>query len=239
MDKSWEVMFKDIFKENILDTPYNINKFINTLYVENSNIFPVKDDVLSAFKYFKLSDTKVVILGQDCYINSIDVNGKEIPQANGLAFSVSKEHKIPPSLKNIYKEMNESIDDFKIPDNGDLTYLAKQGVLLLNCALTVKKGYSNSHAKIWKPITDEIIKYISNNTNNIVFILWGNFAKSKKELIDLNKHFIIEGKHPSPLSARYNKKGTSDSFFGHDYFNSCNKYLSNNNKEPIVWGKID
>lgn len=235
MDKSWKNMFNYIFKSNILDTPYTINRFINSFYTENNICYPNKKDVLNAFKYFPINNTKVVIIGQDCYINSIDINGKTIPQANGLAFSVSKEHKIPPSLKNIFKEMYETIDDFKIPNNGDLTYLAKQGVLLLNCALTVKKGESNSHAKLWKPITDKIIKYISDNTDNVVFILWGNFAISKNSLIDNNKHHIIEGKHPSPLSSRYNKKGTELSFFGHDYFNKCNKYLIENKKIEINW----
>lgn len=230
MDKSWSNMFNHICKEDI-------NTFIDSIYEDNINCYPNKEDVLNAFKYFKLKDTKVVILGQDCYINSINIDGKEIPQANGLAFSVNKEHKIPPSLKNIFKEMNETLDMFEIPKNGDLTYLAKQGVLLLNCALTVIKGSSNSHAKMWKPITDEIIKYISNNTNNIVFILWGNFARSKKDLIDVNNHYIIEGKHPSPLSARYNKKGTDLSFFGHNYFNNCNNYLYSKNKGKILWNK--
>ena len=121
--------------------------FIKTFYNSDIKCFPDEKDVLNAFKYFKLQDTNVVILGQDCYINSIKKDGIEIPQANGLAFSVNKEHKIPPSLKNIYKEMAESINDFTIPNDGDLTYLAKQGVLLLNCALTVKKGSSNSYAK--------------------------------------------------------------------------------------------
>ena len=202
----------------------NIGEFIKTFTIQILNVFQMKKDVLNAFKYFKLQDTNVVILGQDCYINSIKKDGIEIPQANGLAFSVNKEHKIPPSLKNIYKEMAESINDFTIPNDGDLTYLAKQGVLL-NCALTVKKGSSNSYAKIWKSVTDKIIKYISDNNDNIVFILWGNFAKSKVELINTDKHCIIEGRHPSPLSARYNKKGTEESFFGHNYFNRCNDYL--------------
>lgn len=237
MDNSWKIMFNDIFKNNILDTPYNINRFINSFYIENNICYPNKEDVLKAFKYFPLEDTNIVIIGQDCYINSINIDGLEIPQANGLAFSVNKEHKIPPSLKNIFKEMNETIKDFKYPENGDLTYLAKQGVLLLNCALTVKKGKSNSHAKIWKPVTDKIIKYISDNTCNIVFILWGNFAISKKKFIDSNKHHIIEGVHPSPLSSRYNLKGTNKSFFGHDYFNRSNKYLSEKKKNEINWYK--
>lgn len=230
MDKSWEVMFNEIFKNN------TIFQFVESFYTKKS-IFPNKENVLNAFMHFKLQDIKVVILGQDCYISSIHRDCIEIPQANGLAFSVNKEHKIPPSLKNIFKEMNESIDDFTIPDNGDLTYLAKQGVLLLNCALTVVKGSSNSHAKLWKPVTDKIIKYISDHNDNIVFILWGNFARTKIELIDTSKHFIIEGRHPSPLSARYNKKGSDLSFFGHNYFNKCNDYLKSKNKDEIIWDK--
>lgn len=232
MDDSWKIMFNKIFHNHNT----NIFNFIDSFYNSNVSVFPKKEDVLNTFKYFKLKDTKVIILGQDCYINSINKNDEEIPQANGLAFSVNKEHKIPPSLRNIFKEMNETIDNFKIPSDGDLTYLAKQGVLFLNCALTVEKGKSNSHALLWKPITDEIIKYISNNTENVVFILWGNFAKSKKILINSNKHYIIEGKHPSPLSARYNKKGTELSFFGHDYFNRCNEYLKKTNHK-IDWSK--
>ena len=235
MDESWKVMFNQIFKENILNTPYTLKRFLDSFYSGDDICFPKKKDVLNAFKHFKLSDTKVVILGQDCYINSINIEGEEIPQANGLAFSVNKEHKIPPSLRNIFKEMEDTIELFKKPDNGDLTYLAKQGILLLNCALTVKKGSSNSHASLWKPITDRIIKYISDNTENVVFILWGNFAKSKKPLIDIDKHHIIEGKHPSPLSARYNNKGTDLSFFGHNYFNKCNDYLLENKKDIINW----
>ena len=108
-------------------------------------------------------------------------------------------------------------------------------MLLLNCALTVKKGESNSHAKLWKPITDKIIKYISDNTDNVIFILWGNFAISKKEFINTDKHYVIEGVHPSPLSSRYNLKGSNKSFFGHDYFNKCNKFLVENKKNEINW----
>lgn len=236
MDNSWEIMFNKIFNEDIMDTPYNIYSFINSIYSNELNkTFPNKSDVLNSFKYFKLKEITVVILGQDCYINSIIKNDIEIPQANGMAFSVNKEHKIPPSLKNIFKEMSETLENFEIPLNGDLTYLAQQGVLLLNCALTVHKGKSNSNQNIWKPITDKVIKYISDNTDNTVFILWGNFSKSKKKLIDENKHFIIEGRHPSPLSARYNKKGTNNSFFGHNYFNKCNDYLLSVNKDKIKW----
>jgi uracil-DNA glycosylase len=228
LNESWNEIFT---KLNI-----NIKKEINNIY-EKGNIYPKKEDIFNAFNYCNLDNIKVVILGQDCYINNININNKIIPQANGLAFSVNKEHRIPPSLKNIYKEMNETIDNFKYPKDGDLSYLAKQGVLLLNSALTVEHGKSNSHSKFWEPITDKIIKYISDNTQNIVFILWGNFAKKKKCLINSNKHYIIEGVHPSPLSARYNLKGNEKSFFGHDYFNNCNKYLLNHNKIVINWSK--
>jgi uracil-DNA glycosylase len=223
---------------NILTTiNTNIQDMINNIYNNDNIIYPKKEDIFNAFKYCEINEIKVVILGQDCYINSLNKNNILIPQANGLAFSVNKEHKIPPSLKNIFKEMSETIENFNYPENGNLSYLAKQGVLLLNSALTVEHGKSNSHALYWQPFTDKIIKYISDNTENVVFILWGNFAKKKKILIDSNKHYIIEGRHPSPLSARYNFKGTDKSFFGHNYFNKCNNYLIENNYTPIKWSK--
>lgn len=226
MKKSWIKILNNIDS--------NIFKTVDEIY-KNENIFPIKDNVFNSLNYFELKDTKVVIIGQDCYINSILINDEEIPQANGLAFSVNACHKKPPSLKNIFKEMKETIDNFNEPENGDLTYLAKQGVLLLNSSLTVEKGKSNSHSKLWIHFTDLLIKYISDNTKNVVFILWGNYARSKKKFINNDDHYIIEGVHPSPLSARYNLKGTDKSFFGHGYFNRCNEYLKKNNKEIILW----
>ena len=226
MKKSWLTAF------NIINS--NIFKLVDNIY-EKNNTFPLKIDVFNAFNYFEITDTKVVILGQDCYINSINIDGKEIPQANGLAFSVNSLHKKPPSLKNIFKEMKETINNFNEPESGDLTYLAKQGVLLLNSSLTVEKGNSNSHSKLWVNFTDLLIKYISDNTENVVFILWGNYAKSKNKFINQEKHYIIEGVHPSPLSARYNLKGSEKSFFGHNYFNKCNNYLKNNGNNIILW----
>jgi uracil-DNA glycosylase len=230
LSESWNKIFTEL---NL-----NIEEEINMLY-KNKTVYPKREDIFNAFNYCDLENLNVVILGQDCYINCIKCpkNNIIIPQANGLAFSVNKEHRIPPSLKNIYKEMSETIDNFNSSNDGDLTYLAKQGVLLLNSALTVEHGKSNSHAIFWQPITDKIIKYISNNKENVVFILWGNFAKKKKCLIDSSNHYIIEGVHPSPLSARYKLKGTKKSFFGHNYFNKCNKYLSNHNKKIIKWSK--
>lgn len=227
IDDSWYCMFKKCIDTNDIE---NINTILQ------GNFYPRKDDIFNAFKHFKFNETKVVILGQDCYINMKNINGTIVPQANGLAFSVSPEHSIPPSLKNIFKEMSETLDDFTIPNNGDLSRWAKEeNILLLNAALTVEPNKSNSHMKYWKDITDNIIEYISNNNSNVIFILWGNFAKSKEKLIDPNKHYIIKGIHPSPLSARYNMKGTDNSFFGHYYFNKVNKYLEKNNKELINW----
>ncbi len=154
----------------------------------------------------------------------------------GMSFSVPESVKIPPSLRNIYKELNESIDNFEIPSYGDLSrWVKKENIILLNASLTVLDGQSNSHQKLWTEFTDNLIKYISDKTNNVVFILWGNFAKSKSRLIDMEKHKIISGVHPSPLSARYNLKGDMRSFFGHDQFNKVNIYLKKNNKSNINW----
>lgn len=228
--ESW----KKIIEESM--TTENYEKIKNRIKKSNELIYPNTENIFETFKYFDLNELKVVILGQDCYINSLLKDDIIYPQATGFAFSVDENHRIPPSLKNIFKELKESIEDFEIPNNGDISKWTKnEKVLLLNSALTVENGKSNSHIKLWEPITDNIIKKISENCDNIVFILWGNFAKSKKIFIDLDKHFVIEGVHPSPLSSRYNLKGTSKSFFGHNYFNRTNKYLNKNNISEINW----
>lgn len=233
VEKSW----KKIIKESMDDETYKkIKEKVNN---SENMIYPNVENIFETFKYFSVKDLKVVILGQDCYINCIKKNNDIIPQANGMAFSVSKEHRIPPSLNNIYKELSESYENFIIPSHGDLSkWVTEEKVLLLNSALTVEHGKSNSHMKLWEPVTDNIIKMISEKRNNIVFILWGNFAKSKKKFIDCKKHYIVEGVHPSPLSCRYNMKGTSKSFFGHDYFNKVNQYLEENNISKINWDII-
>lgn len=218
---SWLPFFDDI----------NFDSILNILNTEK-DIFPKPKNIFKTLKYFDISELKVVILGQDCYIRK----EYDKPQATGLAFSVPKTHKIPPSLRNIYKELNETIDNFTIPAHGNISrWTKKEKILLLNSALTVKEGKSNSHMKLWEPITDKLIKFISDNCENVVFILWGNFAKSKKIFIDNEKHYIIEGVHPSPLSARPNSKGQDNSFFGHDYFNKVNLYLKKNNINEINW----
>ena len=181
-------------------------------------IFPPDDKIFRAFELCDLDKTKVVIIGQDCY---------HAPgQANGLCFSVDEGVKHPPSLRNIIKEMKNDLNDVrKYSDLGDL---ASQGVLLLNSSLTVMERCAGSHMDIWVNFTDSVIKYLSKNNEDLVFILWGNYAKSKKEYI-FGKHFILEGTHPSPLGA--NRGG----FFGGKYFSKTNYYLKMMDKTPINW----
>ena len=183
-------------------------------------IFPSADDIFNAFDFTPYGQVKVVILGQDPY--------HEPNQAHGLCFSVKKGVTIPPSLVNIYKEISDDLG-IKEPDCGDLTKWAKEGVLLLNTTLTVREHQANSHSKCgWAWFTDSVIKLISENTENTVFILWGGNARSKVPLIDGAKHYILQCAHPSPLSA-YN------GFFGCRHFSKANAYLISHGKQPIDW----
>lgn len=198
-------------------------KILNFLEKEykQKNIFPEIENIFNAFKLTDLTDLKVVILGQDPYHKKY--------LANGLAFSVNSGLKFPPSLKNIFKEINLEYKQEKNFLNGDLSCWAKQGVLLLNTTLTVEEGKANSHSKIgWQIFTDNVIKYISDENNKIIFILWGNNARTKKSLIDEKKHYILEGVHPSPLSA-------NRGFFHCNHFKKVNEILQNNKKNPIDW----
>ena len=218
--------------ESILDDS-NIINFLENKYKEYENsdkrIFPNRENILETFKYFDLQDTKVVFLGQDPYINSIIENDIEIPQATGLAFSVPINFKKPPSLRNIFKELNSEFENYEIPDSGSLIrWVKEENILLLNTALTVKKGLSNSHQKKWRSITDEVIKYISKNSDSVIFLLLGNNAKSKIKYIDQNKHKIISGVHPSPLSA-------NRGFFGSNIFKRVNEELVKLDKSNINW----
>ena len=200
--------------------PLNMSFLQNICDMYHENVYPPKNKVFNAFNHFNQKDLKVVILGQDCY------HGEG--QANGLAFSVNNGLKVPPSLRNILKELN---DDLSIQrNNTDFTDLAKQGILFMNCALTVEKSNPGSHIELWSWYTDNIIKYISETNDNIIFVLWGNFAKKKKRLIDLHKHHILEASHPSPLSA--NRGG----FFGTKHFSKINTILRELGKEEIKWG---
>ena len=183
-------------------------------------IYPPKEYLFNALKLTPYKDTKVVIMGQDPY------HGEN--EAMGLSFSVDKSVKIPPSLKNIYKELYDDLG-IKPANYGDLTKWAQEGVLLLNSVLTVKKDMPASHRNIgWEPMTDYIIRVLNAKTSPVVFILWGNFAKSKAHLITNKKHLIITSAHPSPFSCRYG-------FFGSKPFSKTNEFLIKNNMKPIDW----
>ena len=197
----------------------NFYQMIMQKYDEKT-IYPPKDYIFNALKLTSFSNTKVVIVGQDPY------HGEN--EAHGLSFSVQKGIKIPPSLKNIYKELYDDLG-IKPKDNGDLTNWAKQGVLLLNAVLTVEKDKPASHRNLgWERLTDYIIKVLNTKEEPIVFILWGNFAKEKSALITNQKHLIITSAHPSPFSANHG-------FFGSKPFSKANNYLESNGIKPIDW----
>lgn len=188
-------------------------------------VFPAEQDVYNAFSFCELPEVKVVILGQDPYHGQ----DKGITQAHGLAFSVQKGVKPPPSLVNIYKELATDIDGFTVPEHGDLTAWAEQGVMLLNTVLTVEQGNAHSHAKLgWQHFTDAVIQTINSQNSGCVFILWGAHAQKKAKMIDKNKHLVLEGPHPSPLSAY---RG----FFGCQHFSKANDWLRTRDKAPVSW----
>ena len=216
MEVSWYLNLKEEFEK-----PYfiDLKNFVEKER-EVKNIYPEKGDVFNSFN-FHYNKLKVVIIGQDPYHTP--------GVANGLAFSVNKGKKIPPSLKNIFKEIKNEYEDYTIPDHGDLSSWKDQGVLLLNTVLTVEQGKANSHkSKGWEIFTDNVIKLISKTSNKIVFILWGKQAYDKELLIDSKKHLTLESAHPSPFSARL-------AFFGNNHFADTNKFLKQNNKEEINW----
>ncbi len=188
---------------------------------ETSTVFPEKQNIFKAFSLTKLENLKVVILGQDPYHG--------FGQAQGLAFSTPSNIKNPPSMVNILKEINDDLGKKSICEDGDLTSWAKQGVMLLNTILTVEEGKAKSHHNLgWEIFTDNIIKYISDNKENVIFILWGSPAIAKTKLINKSKHHILTAPHPSPLSSY---RG----FFGCKHFSKTNEILTNLKKEPINW----
>jgi uracil-DNA glycosylase len=208
--------------ESELKKPYfeKISDFLEEERNAGKTIFPEPNKIFSAFEQCSIEEIKVVIIGQDPYHGA--------GQANGLAFSVNVGQKIPPSLRNIFKELKDDLG-FEIPTNGDLTAWAKQGVLLLNSVMTVEEGRPGSHQhKGWETFTDAVISSLSNERNGIVFLLWGNYAKSKMELIDASKHKIFTAAHPSPLSAY-------QGFFHCKHFSKTNEYLLLQGKKPIDW----
>ena len=212
----------DILKEEFSSSYYlSLREFLKTEYSTYA-VYPSMYDIFNALKKTDFDDVKIVLLGQDPY--------HEQGQAMGLSFSVPKDQKIPPSLVNIYKEIQSELG-IAPKTHGDLTGWAEQGVLLLNTSLTVREHLANSHKnKGWEQFTDAIIKKISDGKENVVFFLWGSNARSKKPLIDKSKHLVLECAHPSPLSA-YN------GFFGCGHFKKANEYLVLHGKTPIDWSK--
>ena len=214
--------------DQILSNEFKKEYFINLINkvrdeYKKKTVFPRKDQVFNAFRYTSYKDLKVVILGQDPYHG--------VGEAEGLSFSVPLDIKKPPSLVNIFKELNDDLG-VPIPNHGSLHSWAKQGVLLLNATLTVIKYLAGSHQGLgWETFTDNVIKIINEKETPVVFILWGRYARSKKKLITNPLHYVIESAHPSPLSA-YN------GFFGSHPFSKANNFLIKNKIKPIDW-KID
>ncbi|MNK04733.1 Uracil-DNA glycosylase [compost metagenome] len=218
LEPSW---FKVL--EGEFEKPYmkSLKDFLQQEKQAGFTIYPKGADIFNAFNHTPFEKVKVVILGQDPYHG--------VGQAHGLSFSVQKGVVPPPSLKNIYKELADEFPDFKIPNHGELTAWADQGVLLLNATLTVRAHTAGSHQKRgWEQFTDKVITELSEKRNGIIFILWGNYAKQKEALIDKSKHFIISSAHPSPFSA-YN------GFFGSKPFSKTNEILKKEGKEEINW----
>jgi len=201
--------------------PYykELYEFVKEEY-NSTQVFPPSDEIFSAFHMTPLSKVKVVILGQDPY--------HDVGQAHGLCFSVKPNVAIPPSLKNIYKELHEDLGCY-IPHNGYLVKWANQGILMLNTVLTVRAHMANSHrGKGWEKFTDAAIRALNKQDRPIVFLLWGRPAQTKKKMLDNPKHLILEAAHPSPLSA-------NNGFFGSRPFSKTNQFLQENGLEPIDW----
>lgn len=216
-NESWKSVLKSEFGENYF---VSLEKFLNQEYKKNKIIYPDSADIFSALNAVDLEQIKVVILGQDPYHGA--------GEAHGLSFSVQKGVKIPPSLRNIFKELESDLSVTNL-DSGDLSGWAKQGVLLLNTVLTVEKDAAHSHRKKgWETLTDKIIHFVSEKNDHVVFILWGKPAQDKIKLIDTNKHLVIQSVHPSPLSSY---RG----FFGSKPFSQANAWLKQHQKSPINW----
>ena len=217
-----EISWKYILKEEFQKTYFQEIKSFLTHEIENKKVvFPHPKNIFAALNTTPFSQVKVVILGQDPYHGP--------GQAHGLSFSVQEGVKVPPSLQNIYKELKLEYPDYIIPTHGNLRAWAEQWVLLLNSILTVESGKPASHSKIgWETFTDSIIWKLSQEREGLIFLLWGNFARSKKVLIDEKKHSILEAPHPSPFSAH-------SGFFGCGHFRTVNEYLKEKWVKEIEW----
>jgi len=216
LNNKWDELLKDEFQK---DYYLKLREFLIEEY-RTKTIYPDKNNIFTALKLTSYEEVKVVIIGQDPY------HGPN--QAHGLAFSVQPKVQTPPSLLNMYKELREDLDCF-IPNNGYLIPWAEQGVLLLNAVLTVREGQANSHRKKgWEKFTDRVIELLNERKEPVIFLLWGNNAKEKGELITNKHHYILTTVHPSPLSA-------SRGFFGCKHFSKANEILNTLGREPINW----
>lgn len=216
IEESWKQALQAQF-----DQPYFevLTSFLKKEKAAGKTIFPPGPLIFNAFERTPFDQVKVIIIGQDPYHNP--------GEAMGLSFSVPRGVRVPPSLKNIYKELNTDIG-FEIPNHGDLSSWANQGVFLLNSMLTVEKKQPGSHRKIgWQNFTDAVIHLLSQEKSGLVFMLWGNFAKSKSELINPDKHLILQAAHPSPLAR--------GAYFGSRHFSQANHYLKKQGSSPIDW----
>lgn len=216
IEASWKSVLSDEFEKNYFT---ELSKFVKTEY-KTQKIYPPGNLIFNAFDQCPFDKLKVVILGQDPYHGP--------GQAHGLCFSVNEGIAFPPSLRNIFKELNGDLGK-EIPGSGNLINWAKQGVLLLNATLTVRANQAGSHQnKGWEQFTDAVIQKINSQKQHVVFILWGNYAISKGKLIDQHKHLVLTSVHPSPLSA-------SRGFFGNKHFSRTNEFLRRNGFDPILW----
>lgn len=216
IEESWKEALQSEF-----DKPYfaSLGQYLHKEKAEGRQVFPPGKDIFKAFELTPVDKVKVVILGQDPYHG--------YGQAMGLSFSVPAGVPAPPSLKNIFKEIESDLG-VRMSGNPDLRKWAEQGVLLLNAVLTVRAGEPTSHSAIgWQQFTDAVISYISEHCEGVVFLLWGNFARSKKALIDTSRHFVLEAAHPSPLAR--------GAFFGCRHFSKTNEILQSEGKTPIDW----
>ncbi|MSP85352.1 MAG: uracil-DNA glycosylase [Flavobacteriaceae bacterium] len=218
LNSSWQIILDDEIQK-----PYFIELMLAATIEYNLNsCYPPKELLFSAFNYCSFANLKVVIIGQDPYHG--------VGEANGLCFSVNKSVKIPPSLMNIFRELNSDLDSLFLPTSGNLERWAKQGILLLNATLSVQKDKPNSHKHLnWRKFTDAVIKEISDKKSNVVFLLWGNFAHKKGLKIDRTKHLVLETGHPSPMSANQGK------WFGNKHFSKTNDYLKSKGIQEINW----
>ncbi len=220
IEQSWSAALADEFAR-----PYfaDLTDFVRDEIVAGKKVFPASDNIFAAFEHCPFDKVKVVILGQDPYHTP--------GAAHGLCFSVPSDQRIPPSLKNIYKEIasDSEISNFTIPEHGNLEEWAGQGILLLNATLTVQAHKPTSHAgKGWETFTDAVIKKVSDEKEGVIFLLWGRFAKSKATLINKKRHFILEAAHPSPFSAH-------NGFFRCRHFSKVNEILEGMGDEGIDW----